>query len=57
MLPPAPAAFFLRNVYGWFQRSERGVYRLTPLGEAAVHRWASSPEPHAGAAERELTVA
>jgi hypothetical protein len=45
------------NVYGWFERTEPGVYRLTPLGEAAVHRWASSPEPHAGAAEHELTVA
>jgi hypothetical protein len=45
------------NVYGWFARTERGVYRLTPLGDAAVQRWASSPEPHAGAAERELTVA
>jgi hypothetical protein len=44
----------LRNVYGWFHRTEPGVYRLTPLGEAAVHRWASRPEPHSRAAERGL---
>ncbi|WP_206675084.1 DUF2161 family putative PD-(D/E)XK-type phosphodiesterase [Alteripontixanthobacter muriae] len=25
----------LRNVYGWFERSERGIYRLTAAGEAA----------------------
>ena len=31
--------FLLRNVYGWFERTERGVYRLTALGEAALLRW------------------
>lgn len=28
-----------RNVYGWFERMERGVYRLTQAGEAALRRW------------------
>ena len=28
-----------RDVYGWFERVERGVYRLTPAGEAALSRW------------------
>jgi len=28
-------------VYGWFERTERGVYRLTDLGEAALLRWSS----------------
>jgi hypothetical protein len=25
-----------RNVYGWFERVERGVYRLTPRGCTAL---------------------
>jgi len=29
----------LRNVYGWFERTERGRYRLTSLGEAALQQW------------------
>jgi hypothetical protein len=33
----------LSNVYGWFQRTERGVYGLTPLGEAAVDHWTGVP--------------
>lgn len=28
-----------RNVYGWFERAERGLYRLSSLGEAALMRW------------------
>ena len=26
-------------MYGWFERTQRGVYRLTALGEAALQRW------------------
>jgi hypothetical protein len=40
---PRAGRILLRNVYGWFERTERGVYRLTPLGEAAVCRWADGP--------------
>ena len=29
-------AILLRNVYGWFERVDKGVYRLTAAGEAAV---------------------
>jgi hypothetical protein len=36
--PDAPR-ILLRNVYGWFERTERGVYRLSALGEAALLRW------------------
>jgi hypothetical protein len=32
-------AILQRNVYGWFVRRERGVYGLTPAGEAALQRW------------------
>jgi len=35
-------------VYGWFERTERGVYRLTDLGEAALLRWSSIMQPPSG---------
>lgn len=28
-----------RNVYGWFQRSERGIYALTDIGRSALASW------------------
>lgn len=28
-----------RNVYGWFERAERGVYALTETGRGALARW------------------
>jgi hypothetical protein len=35
------AAGILRNdVYGWFERVERGVYRLTPKGETGLATYA-----------------
>jgi hypothetical protein len=35
-----------RNVYGWFEPVSRGVYRLTPVGQAALLRWAvEAPMP------------
>ena len=36
---PDAAAILQRNVYGWFERVERGVYRLTEPGLAALIRW------------------
>ena len=36
---PDAGRILLRNVYGWFERIDRGVYRLTPLGEQALTRW------------------
>jgi len=38
-IAPDAGSILLRNVYGWFERTERGVYRLTGLGEAALLRW------------------
>ena len=38
-LAPDAGRIVLDNVYGWFARVERGVYRLTPDGEAALARW------------------
>ncbi|MDJ0390624.1 DUF2161 family putative PD-(D/E)XK-type phosphodiesterase [Roseomonas sp. E05] len=47
--PAAPEAgrILLRNVYGWFERAERGVYRLTPAGEQALRQWAAVAEADA----------
>ena len=39
---PRPGRILLRNVYGWFERTQPGTYRLTGLGEAALQRWAGS---------------
>ena len=40
---PDAGQILLRNVYGWFERTEPGHYRLTALGEAALH--AGPPTP------------
>ena len=37
-IPDAPK-ILLHNVYGWFERVERGVYKLTDAGRAALKRW------------------
>ncbi len=46
---PDAAKILQHNVYGWFDRAERGIYRLTIAGHAALKRW---PQP-----QGELTVA
>lgn len=47
-MPDAPK--ILRgNVYGWFVRTERGVYALTPAGSAALERWKAWLPPPADA--------
>ncbi len=46
---PDAGRILLRNVYGWFERTQPGLYRLTVSGEAALQRWAMLPtvEPEA----------
>jgi hypothetical protein len=36
---PSAARILQRNVYGWFDRIERGIYRLTPAGDQALSRF------------------
>ena len=36
---PNAAKILRRNVYGWFERAERGVYELTDAGRDALARW------------------
>ncbi len=39
---PRAARILQRNVYGWFDRIERGTYRLTPDGDQALSRFAEA---------------
>ena len=36
---PDAAKILLQNVYGWFERAERGIYGLTETGRGALQRW------------------
>ena len=49
-IPDAPK-ILLHNVYGWFDRVERGVYRLTDSGRAALKRWPQQPIDFAAAGD------
>jgi hypothetical protein len=42
---PDAAKILQGNVYGWFERVERGVYGLTPVGLEALARWTEAPLP------------
>ena len=42
-IPDAPK-ILLNNVYGWFDRAERGIYVLTDAGHAALKRWPQTVE-------------
>jgi hypothetical protein len=48
---PDAGKILLHNVYGWFDRAERGVYRLTDSGRAALKRWPQQPAELGAAAE------
>jgi hypothetical protein len=39
---PDAAKILQRNVYGWFERIERGRYGLTALGRVELARWATA---------------
>ena len=43
---PDAAKILRRNVYGWFERIDRGLYALTDAGRSALVRWPPSV-PHA----------
>jgi hypothetical protein len=42
-IPDAPK-ILQHNFYGWFDRTERGIYTLTAAGHAALTRWPQSRE-------------
>ncbi|UXN58612.1 DUF2161 domain-containing phosphodiesterase [Phyllobacterium zundukense] len=39
---PDAGKILLSNVYGWFERLDRGVYALTETGRVALQRWPQS---------------
>ncbi len=41
---PDAGGILLRDVYGWFERVGRGVYRLTEAGRRALLRWGGEAE-------------
>jgi hypothetical protein len=50
-IPDAPK-ILQHNVYGWFDRAERGIYELTDAGRAALKRWPQRPIDFNDASER-----
>ena len=40
---PDAGKILLHNVYGWFDRAERGIYVLTDAGRGALKRWPQQP--------------
>lgn len=42
---PFAAKILLHNVYGWFDRVDRGVYALTDAGAEALKRWPADASP------------
>ena len=40
---PDAGKILLHNVYGWFDRADRGIYVLTDAGHAALKRWPQQP--------------
>ncbi|WGS24443.1 DUF2161 family putative PD-(D/E)XK-type phosphodiesterase [Bradyrhizobium sp. ISRA464] len=40
---PDAGKILLHNVYGWFDRAERGIYVLTDAGRAALKHWPQRP--------------
>lgn len=55
---PDAGKILLHNVYGWFDRAERGIYVLTEAGRAALKRWPQQPIDLSGTktASREVTA-
>ncbi|QXZ81312.1 DUF2161 domain-containing phosphodiesterase [Rhizobium sp. L51/94] len=39
LVAPQAGTILLRNVYGWFERVEKGVYALTEGGRQALQQW------------------
>ena len=44
LVPDAPK-ILKGNVYGWFERVEKGIYGLTSKGREALERWPQGPKP------------
>ena len=49
ILAPDAAKILQGNVYGWFERIERGLYGLTSSGRVALVTWADHVSAEASA--------
>ena len=49
ILAPDAAKILQGNVYGWFERIERGLYGLTSSGRVALVKWADPVSAEASA--------
>ncbi|WP_027582346.1 DUF2161 family putative PD-(D/E)XK-type phosphodiesterase [Bradyrhizobium sp. Ai1a-2] len=54
---PDAGKILLHNVYGWFDRAERGIYLLTDAGRAALKRWPQPPVDSAAIETVSMTTA
>ena len=41
---PNAGSILLRDAYGWFERTSRGVYGLSPQGHLAIERYQDGSE-------------
>jgi hypothetical protein len=51
-IAPDVAKILRGNVYGWFERIQRGLYGLTPSGRAALVIWADQVSDESKAISR-----
>ncbi len=49
---PEASKILPSNVYGWFERLEKGIYGLTDAGREALQRWPQNESPAAAADQR-----
>ena len=55
-MAPDAGKILLGNVYGWFEKQGKGVYALTPSGEAALLRWPQSIDIAAASGDTRVAV-
>jgi hypothetical protein len=55
ILAPDAAKIVQGNVYGWFERIERGLYGLTSSGRVALVTWANHVSAAASGSTAEKT--
>lgn len=52
---PEAGKILQANVYGWFERLDRGIYGLTPNGMEALKRWPQQDVTAAASSEQSLS--
>jgi len=44
LIDPKARDILYRDVYGWFDRESRGVYKLSPRGKEEIPYWGEKPK-------------